>query len=458
MWDRLEAGDRDLILQFLTDALAGSLVTNQIVPVQVPSRDEPLPVLLNFVPVHLPTISAPTAGPTIQAVMITGEVLAEPTSWTVSQTQRHRLETLGRMTMGITHEFNNLLSGVLGYTELLKGFTVSGSRLPMLSDEPIQAVYADHLRTIEQAAQDGAVLIKKLQRYIRQEKQTRFERIDLPSLVHDCIAFTRPYWYNEPRRQGIHIELVKEVRDVPPVSGLATELREVLVNLILNAIQAMPEGGTLRILLDFDDQHGIVLTLSDTGIGMSETVRQRIFEPLFTTKGKRGTGMGLAVSYGIVQEHDGTIDVQSELGKGTTFRLSFPPAPDVQPPREQRQNDGMSQPARVLVVDDESMVRTVLSKLLTLRGHTVHSAASGPEALDLVARETVDVVVADQAMPEMSGRVLAKVLSTRYPSLPIVLLTGDTDVGEPGGGIARILTKPFRIDEIDATIQDLVYA
>ncbi len=454
-WYRLSGEDQTLVMQFLADALHGTLVTNQIFPVQVPERDEPLPVLLNFIPVHLPK-EGRTA---IEAVTVTGEVLAEPTSWMSSQTQRHRLEAVGRMTMGITHDFNNLLSGILGYTELLKTFRVATteSAYPGSSHtEDPQHSYADHLLTIERAALDGAALIKKLQRYIRQEKQTRFEPLDLPSLAHDCIALTKPYWYNEPRRQGISIELISDISEVPPVLGSPTELREVVVNLILNAVQAMPTGGKIRIRVFVHDMRGVCFHIEDTGVGMSESVRKRIFEPLFTTKGERGTGMGLAVCYGIIQEHDGTIHVTSELGKGTRFELSLPPVSDValqeEPPRLATTNHV----AHVLLVDDERMVRTVLSKLLVLRGHTVESAESGIEGLALIEQSRFDIVFVDQAMPEMNGREFARLLHHRLPELPIVLLTGATDINDTGDEIACVLRKPFRIEEIDATIQQLI--
>ncbi len=441
-WAHLSPEDQALARQCVEEAAAGHLVTNQIFPVQMAERDEPLPVLLHFLPVHLIDEEGRSH---VRAITISGEVLAEPTSWTISQTQRHRLETLGRMTMGIAHDFNNLLSGILGYTELLKTFAVSPT---------VIATYTEHLTTIEKAALDGAALVKKIQQYIRQEKQTLFEALDLPSLLQDCILFTRPYWYNEPRRQGIDIQLKLDLNEVPSVMGSASELREVFVNLILNAVQAMPEGGQLALSTSCHD--GVQVRVADTGLGMSETVRKRIFEPLFTTKGEHGTGMGLAVSYGIIQEHEGTVDVTSKLGEGTVFTLTFPPAHDAVPVPDEETADLPSASARILLVDDEKMVRAVLTKLLTLRGHEVEAAASGPEALTITDSNGFDLVIVDQAMPEMNGRELAHILRGRFPTMPIILLTGDTEVGEPGDDIDIILSKPFQINEVEATIQKLI--
>jgi len=443
-WEYLTSEDRSLARQCVTDAASGQLVTNQIFPVPTSERDEPRPVLLHFLPVHHYADDGSTV---IQAVTISGEVLAEPASWTVSQTQRHRLETLGRMTMGIAHDFNNLLSGILGYTELLKTFAANGT-----GDE----TYTEHLKTIEKAALDGAALVRKIQQYIRQEKQTLFEPLDLPSLLQDCILFTRPYWYNEPRRQGISIQLNLDLNEVPAVMGSASDLREVFVNLILNAVQAMPEGGRLTLSTEHREGVAVYVRVSDTGLGMSEAVRQRIFEPLFTTKGEFGTGMGLAVSYGIVQEHEGTISVTSKLGEGTIFTTAFPPAGETQPAPVEEPITLPTASARILLVDDEDMVRSVLTKLLTLRGHAVTAVASGPAALEITDTLPFDVVIVDQAMPEMNGRELAHILRQRFPDLPIILLTGDTEIGEPGADIDLILSKPFQINEVEATIQKLI--
>ena len=441
-WTHLSAEDQVLARQCVEEAAAGHLVTNRIFPVQQPERDEPLPILLHFLPVRLPDANGQNH---IHAITISGEVLAEPASWTLSQTQRHRLETLGRMTMGIAHDFNNLLSGILGYTELLKTFNIA---------QPNTLTYTEHLTTIEKAALDGAALVRKIQQYIRQEKQTLFEPLDLPSLLQDCILFTRPYWYNEPRRQGIDIQLELDLREVPSVMGSASELREVFVNLILNAVQAMPKGGQLTLSTGYHE--GVQACVGDTGLGMSETVRKRIFEPLFTTKGEHGTGMGLAVSYGIIQEHEGQVQVSSRLGEGTTFTLSFPPAHDATPLPPEEPTILPSTSARILLVDDEQMVRSVLTKLLTLRGHSVSAVASGPEALHCTEAQDFDLVIVDQAMPEMNGRELAQILRERFPRLPIILLTGDTEVGEPDHNINIILSKPFKINEVEATIQMLI--
>jgi CheY-like chemotaxis protein/uncharacterized protein (DUF2164 family) len=377
-----------------------------------------------------------------------GEVMAEPASWTVNQTKQHRMEALGRMTMGIAHDFNNLLSGLVGHVELLKSEAQAIDLPPSVHQS---------LRTIEQVAEDGGTLIRKLQQYIRQDTEVHFELVDITTLLEDCIALTQPYWYNEPRRQGITIALEKDFGDVPSIMGSPTELREVFVNLILNAVQAMPDGGTLSFDVHQDNDQRVCVSVSDTGTGMDANVQARIFEPLFTTKGQEGTGMGLAVSYGIVQEHDGTIAVHTTPGNGTTFTLTFPPASgDAVPPRTVDDDINDVAPAGVLVVDDEAMVRSVITKLLTLNGHTVHEASNGREALKLIETARLDIVFTDYGMPEMSGAELATAVRHRAPSLPIVLISGDTETDDATPVVDATIDKPFKLDDLQGAIQTLV--
>ncbi|RMH63816.1 MAG: hybrid sensor histidine kinase/response regulator [Bacteroidetes bacterium] len=166
--------------------------------------------------------------------------------------------------------------------------------------------------------------------------------------------------------------------------------------------------------------------------------------------------MGLAVSYGIIQEHGGTIDVTSAPGEGTTFTLTFPSVAQPDHPDQAPPTTAVTRHARILVVDDEDAVRTVLDRLLTLRGHTIRQAASGPEALRLARSEPFDIVFTDQAMPDMSGRQFAHALRQQYPHLPIVLLTGDTDQGTVDDDIDAVLSKPFKVDDLEAVIQSLI--
>ena len=440
-WSKFTDQDAGDVRKMLARAIRGEVLTNQLFLVSASTAGNTKPVLLHLLPARPSAGGFSGPGP----VTLSGEILAQPDSWTASQTERHRMETLGRMTMGMAHDFNNLLSAILGHVDLMRiSFSTSGDACGM----------SEHVGTIERAARDGASLIDKVQRYIRQEQQATHAPVDLPALVRDCISLTRPYWYNEPRRQGIDITVEQDLPDVPPVMGSAAELRDVIVNLILNAVQAMPQGGRLSFRTGLDSDR-VLFSVGDTGVGMTEAVRARIFEPLFTTKGNLGNGMGLAVANGVIMEHGGSIVVDSIPGVGSKFTVLMP-AVEIQEKSsaESTDRDG-PRSVRVLVVDDEQMVRTVLRRLLTLRGHQVEEAASGAEGLERLEGSPFDVVITDQGMPSMSGREFARVLRERRPGLPVILLTGDTHTGPVDDTIDLVLTKPFRIEEVDAAIHQL---
>jgi two-component system, cell cycle sensor histidine kinase and response regulator CckA len=441
-WQKLAVADAIEARRLVMAASGGEMTTAQFF--LVPGEPDPRPILLNFIPVQLADRSADLP------VIVTGEVLESPGSWNANQTEQHRMETLGRMTMGIAHDVNNLLSGIIGHSELMKSALNEGPEVEELQE---------HVRTIERAALDGGALIQKIQRYIRREQRTAFIPLDLPTLIQDCIVLTRPYWYNEPRRQGIAISIEQQLDQVPAVLGSASELRDVLVNLILNAVQAMPGGGLVSFRC-WCSENRVCLSIHDTGVGMSPAVRQRIFEPLYTTKGDGGTGMGLAVVAGVVREHDGSIRVQSSLGTGTGFTLEFPAGNlDIENRMEDDTPEEIHHDSlRILVVDDETMVRTVLRKLLVVRGHRVTVAASGVEGLEELGRNDFDAIITDQAMPEMNGREFARKARELSPLTPIALLTGDTHIGSTDHTISAVLAKPFKIDEVEATLAALVGA
>ena len=447
LWGRLPSEDARFAQEYVVEAARGSDVTHQVFLVDCADGEAPMPVLLHFHPVRLPECQ-----PGRFPVSISGEVLREPASWAAEQTRRRRMELLGRMTMGIAHDFNNLLTAVAGHAELLRADLL---RLGA-PEEP-----HEHLRALDGAAQDGAALVRKIQQYIRNEKDERAEPVDLHQIAQEVLTLTRPYWYNEPRRRGIALRVEPDLRPVPPIQGTATELREVMVNLVLNAVQAMPAGGTLTIRTARVGTRAAAVEVGDTGVGMNESVKRRIFEPLFTTKGSSGSGMGLTMSQGIVQEHNGRIDVESAPGRGTVFRLVFPFSTAVPAPVKARETAAPAQAhpgLRVLVVDDEPMVRTVTTKLLRLRGHEVVDVDGGPAALAALGAGPFDVVVTDLSMPDMSGRELAAAIRQRHPGLPVLLLTGDTDAAVEDSDVVAVVKKPFQLDALDAAVREVAGA
>ena len=355
-----------------------------------------------------------------------------------------KLRGLGQMAAGIAHDLNNMLAAILGQVELLK-----------LRGAPTGV--RDGLATIEMAASDGAAVVRRLQDFARQRAASALAPMDLAQAVEEALELTRPRWQDEPQQRGKTIAVHAALGDLPPILGHAPEIREVLINLIFNAVDAMPDGGRLT-LAGAATSAGITLTLTDTGIGMAEDVRQKIFEPFFTTKGVRGTGLGLSVAYGIMERHGGRMDVTSAPGQGTTVTLHF-----------QAAAAGIAAPAaahplrsasrRLLLIDDEMTVRTTMGTLLRAVGHEVTEAENGPEGLASLADRPVDLVITDLGMPGMTGWEVAQQVKAAHPRLPVILLTGwGQQAPPPASGqecIDRVLGKPIRLEALQGAIAAL---
>jgi PAS domain S-box-containing protein len=273
--------------------------------------------------------------------------------------QQERLRALGQMASGIAHDFNNTLMPILGFCELL---LLSPA---LLGDRQKACRY---LETIQTAAKDAASVVSRLREFYRPSKNDReFAPVNLKRLVEQAITLTKPKWKDQAQANGATVEVVLDLDPVPPVSGEESGLREVLTNLIFNAVDAMPNGGTLTVRTKRRGDTA-ALEVADTGTGMSEEVRQRCLDPFFSTKGERGTGLGLSMVFGIIQRHSGLLDLQSELGKGTTFIITLPlqeaatAAPVSAPIRKP------TRALRVLVVDDEAPVRDTLGAVLAIDG------------------------------------------------------------------------------------------
>ena len=361
---------------------------------------------------------------------------------TAAQDQLVRTEkfrALGEMASGVAHDFNNLLASVLGRAQLL---------LRRVQD-PKQR---DWLRVIERSALDGAQTVKRLQDFTRIRRDQPMVSLDINQVVRDALEITRSRWKEEPTSRGIAVEVRQRLADVPAVLGDAAELREAMTNLILNALDAMPEGGTLTLATAMVDER-VEISVADDGVGMAPEVRERVFDPFFTTKGPQGTGMGLSMTYGIISRHGGSIDVESEVGRGSTFRLSLPRGSDVQPaPPEPVPPPPAVRPLRCLVVDDEPPVRAVIGDILESAGHRVVILGDGAEAIARFAAEPFDLVVTDLAMPRVSGWQVARAAKQARPDVPVFLVTGfgvELSLEERRAhGVDLVLVKPLQIQEI----------
>ena len=376
--------------------------------------------------------------------------------------QQERLRALGQMASGIAHDINNALCPIVVYTDMLlqKGRS--------LEDETCK-----YLNNIKTAGEDISHIVSRMREfYRRRDGKDALAPINLNRIAQQVIELTRPRWRDIPQARGITVEMELELDEkVPEVPGIESELREAITNLILNSVDAMPNGG--RLILRTRSRTGAnkkpafaMLEVRDTGTGMSEEVRRRCLEPFFSTKGKRGTGLGLAMVYGIMERHDGRIEIDSAYGKGTTMRLVFPvrDLPNASPQKSERPPKPL--PAlRILCVDDEPLLREMMKQILESGGHTVELADGGESGLATfrAARdrnEPFDVVITDLGMPYLDGRQLSRALKNDSSDTPIIMLTGwGTIMKEDGDMPAQVdgvLSKPPKIAELYAMLGKVI--
>jgi signal transduction histidine kinase/ActR/RegA family two-component response regulator len=373
--------------------------------------------------------------------------------------QQERLRALGQMASGIAHDINNALSPVMLYTETL------------LEKEPnLSARARAYLETIAHAIDDVAETIARLSEFYRQpDALLVLAPVQVNALVHQVIDLTRARWSNMPQQRGIVIHLQTELApNLPAIRGIESELRETLINLVFNAADAMPDGGRLTLRTRLADSASatadaptlqyVHVEVTDTGVGMDEDTRRRCLEPFFTTKGERGTGLGLAMVYGIIQRHGAEVDITSTAGQGTTVRLSFavpttPVAGAPQPSGVYR----VSSRLRILVVDDDPPLLQSLCETLAIDGHVVVAANSGQEGIDTFRaacerREPFAVVITDLGMPHVDGRHVARAVKEASSTTPVILLTGwgqrlvaERDVPPD---VDYVLNKPPKLREL----------
>lgn len=299
--------------------------------------------------------------------------------------QMEKLSALGELASGVAHDFNNTLAGILGRAQLI---------LRTNDPEKIQR----GLNIIIKTAEDGAKTVKRIQDFARQRRDHDFEPVSIDQILFDVSEITRPRWKDRAEASNVQISLDLQIRSKAKVMGDESELREVLVNMVFNAVDAMPEGGNLTLSAE-DIDESVVISVGDNGHGMAGEVKSRIFDPFFTTKGKAGMGLGLAVSFGIIRRHEGSVEVESEVGVGTKFKISLPKAAITEEPvlvepavRKElvektivtRSFDG-PQP-KILVVDDEDSVRELLRDLLESEGCRVYLAPGVAKRLTFLRR------------------------------------------------------------------------
>jgi len=378
-----------------------------------------------------------------------------------------RLRALGEMSGGVAHDFNNILGAILGRAQLL---------LEKVDTPSIKR----GIEIIEKAALDGAETVRRIQEFTRvRADSSSFRATNINQVIRDAIEFTRTRWKNEAEAMGRPVSVTSSFNDIPPVIGDPSGLREVFTNLIINAVDAMPEGGSIHIRTEIHGE-SIIITFSDTGKGMSLETKQRIFEPFFTTKGTRGSGLGLSICYGIITRHKGEITIDSietrgsglglsicygiitrhkgEItidsieGEGSTFIITLPFVRATEEKREPSKAANLVTPAEALVIDDEKVMCNLLSDILKNSGCSVDTAEKGIDGLRLFSAKTYDIVFSDLGMKDISGWEVARHIKDRSPDTPFVLVTGwgkqlsDEDIRKKG--VDFVLSKPFKIQAI----------
>ncbi|HET9390763.1 MAG TPA: ATP-binding protein, partial [Steroidobacteraceae bacterium] len=380
--------------------------------------------------------------------------------------QQERLRALGQMASGIAHDINNAISPVSLYTESLL------ERETNLSERA-----RGYLVTIQRAIEDVAATVARMREFYRQrEPQLELARIDVNGILRQVIDLTKARWSDLPQQRGVMVDLRTDLAaGAPEIMGAESEIRDALTNLIFNAVDAMPEGGTLtlrtRRLESSESQDGspesrVCLEISDTGIGMDEETRRRCLEPFFTTKGERGTGLGLAMVYGMVQRHSAELELESELGRGTTFRVVFPAFTPTLSTTVHIPSQVIAQRLRILLVDDDPLLIKSLRDALEGDGHLITATNGGQAGIDAFSAAVAakgpqfDVVITDLGMPHVDGRKVAAAIKAASARTPVIMLTGwghrlvaENDIPPH---VNRVLNKPPRLQELRGALAELV--
>jgi len=355
--------------------------------------------------------------------------------------ERERLSALGEMSHGLAHDLNNTLSPIVGYTQLLE------KALGLAPD------HQEWVAAISQNASDAAAVVQSLQRFTGQRDEAAMECMDLKEIVQQIPHLTRPKWKDEPQKSGVEIDFHVQSGEEPSlIQGSPVEMRQMLVNLVFNAIDAMPEGGTINVSLRSTDE-SVTMRVSDTGLGMTDDEQRRCLEPYYSNS-PNGSGLGLSVCYGIVQKHNGSISLSSRSGAGTTFEISFPRISEPETPQVpiSLTENGLVE-KRILYIDDDEHVRDSTKWMLKTLGHRADLAEDGPSGLAMFQEGDYDLVITDLGMPGMDGSEVVRAIKETNPTFPVALITG-----WPASDVAKRFSEKDRPDwiiEKPATLNEL---
>jgi signal transduction histidine kinase/ActR/RegA family two-component response regulator len=369
--------------------------------------------------------------------------------------QQERLRALGQMASGIAHDINNAITPIPLYLALIeRNADLTGKTM-------------GYLETIQVAVRDIEETVRRMRQFYRERDEGELLPVDVNQVVVQAMELTRPRWSDVPQGKGITIRLATRFqRDLPLVMGNEAEIRQAIINLILNAVDAMPTGGslTLRTGERRGSQPEVFIEVTDTGVGMEEATQARAFEPFFSTKGARGSGLGLAIVYGTMQRHEGAVELDSAPGAGTTMRLILPIG-DVVSHRAAAETTPSTRVLKVLCIEDEPLVREALQEVLASEGHLVDVAANGKVGLKAFraahrSDRPFDVVFTDLGMPDMDGRTVAKEIKKQAPQTPVIMLTGWGHrlhaEGDLPSGVDLVISKPPSVETLTEALVEVL--
>jgi signal transduction histidine kinase/ActR/RegA family two-component response regulator len=370
--------------------------------------------------------------------------------------QQERLRALGQMASGIAHDINNAISPITLYVDAI-----------LMHETGFSQRTREQLEIVQRAADDVAHTVARMGEFYRKrEAPLPLAPVEVDRILRETLELTRARWSDMAQQRGVVITPKIETDFTsgnPIVMAIESEMREALVNLVLNATDAMPEGGRLTLRAGHVLTSGkgvsrrVFIEVVDTGVGMDEATRTRCLEPFFTTKGERGTGLGLAMVYGIAQRHGVDIDIRSAAGEGTTFRLTFPKGALTGPSSESARVQKLAGHTSILLVDDDPVLLTSLREVLEQDGHQVATANSGRAGIEAFqdAQESgkpFRIVITDLGMPHVDGRAVAAAIKAAAPSTAIIMLTGWGQrlvaTGDIPTQVVAVLSKPPRIAEL----------
>ncbi len=374
------------------------------------------------------------------------DALAELRAMQQDLVRRERFQALGHMAGGIAHEFNNVLTPIVGFAGQLLQHD------DMLANPEIVRGYIQKIHT---AAQSGARAVARVRGFVRAEAGV-FGAMNMAEVIESVVTFTEPKWKDEALAAGVSIGIATQIDEVPEVHGDAAQLGDLLAQLIFNSIRSVSRRGMITIAAENRGSE-IAIIIQDDGCGMSEGVRLRCLDAKSCLAPQNGRLTGYGIVHGILAQHSGRIEIETQEGRGTRVVIILPTVVKEAPPVVvSKQAPASAKSLRILVADDEPMVREVIQMYLAEDNHTVEVAVNGREALEKFKAADYDIVLTDRSMPELNGDELALAVKQLKPGIPVVLLTGFGELmnaeGERPAGVDIIVSKPFNLDTLRSAL------